>query len=74
MIDTMLGKGPDALLSTLQTVPVKGRIRVPGWTGADPNNYRLGWDLGYTWHEPLLEGGERIVNHIRPSNGVAIGR
>ena len=40
---------------------LKGRIRLPNWQGPDPNNYRLGWDLRYTWHEPLPEGGERIM-------------
>jgi hypothetical protein len=57
----MVEKGQDALLSQLQKVPVKGRIRIPGWMGPDPNNYRLGWDLRYTWHEPLPDGGERMV-------------
>jgi len=54
-------KGQDALLSAVQKQPVKGRIRIPGWTGSDPNNYRLGWDLRYAWHEPLPEGGQRMV-------------
>jgi len=54
-------KGQDDLLRALQKVPVKGRIRIPGWTGPDPQNYRLGWNLRYAWHEPLPEGGERIV-------------
>jgi len=60
LLDTV-PKGQDALLSALQKQSVKGRIRIPGWTGPDPNNYRLGWDLRYTWHEPLPEGGERMV-------------
>ena len=54
-------KGQDDLIKALQKVPVKGRINIPGWTGPDPQNYRLGWDLRYAWHEPLPEGGERIV-------------
>jgi len=61
LIAAMVEKGQDALLSQLQKVPVKGRIRIPGWMGPDPNNYQLGWDLRYTWHEPLPEGGERMV-------------
>ena len=61
LITTMTDKGQDALLSRLRKVPVKGRIRIPGWTGPDPNNYRLGWNLRYTWHEPLPEGGERLM-------------
>ena len=54
-------QGQDKLLRALQKVPVKGRVRIPGWTGPDPQNYRLGWNLRYAWHEPLPEGGERIV-------------
>jgi hypothetical protein len=54
-------KGQDTLLRELQKLPVKGRVRIPGWTGPDPQNYRLGWNLQYAWHETLPEGGERIV-------------
>jgi hypothetical protein len=54
-------KGQDDLVRALQKQSVKGRINIPGWTGPDPQNYRLGWDLRYAWHEPLEEGGERIV-------------
>ena len=54
-------KGQDALLRALQKAPVKGRIRLPNFPGKDPQNYRLGWNLRYAWHEPLDEGGERIV-------------
>ena len=54
-------KGQDELLRALQKLPVKGRIRIPGWTGPDPQNYRLGWNLQYAWHEMLPEGGERLV-------------
>ena len=60
LLQTVL-KGQDDLVRALQKVPVKGRINIPGWTGPDPQNYRLGWDLRYAWHEPLPEGGERIV-------------
>jgi hypothetical protein len=54
-------KGQDDLVRALQKAPVKGRINLPGWTGPDPQNYRLGWDLRYAWHEALADGGERIV-------------
>ena len=54
-------KGQDDLVRALQKAPVKGRINIPGWQGPDPQNYRLGWDLRYAWHEPLEDGGERIV-------------
>jgi hypothetical protein len=54
-------KGQDALLRALQKLPAKGRVRIPGWTGPDPQNYRLGWNLQYARHEPLAEGGDRIV-------------
>jgi hypothetical protein len=61
LIETMIGKGQNALLSALQKVPVKGRISLPNWQGPDPQNYRLGWNLRYTWHDALPDGGERIV-------------
>jgi hypothetical protein len=54
-------KGQDDLVRALEKLPVKGRINIPGWMGPDPQNYRLGWDLRYAWHEALPEGGERIV-------------
>ena len=54
-------KGQDDLVRALQKAPVKGRINIPGWMGPDPQNYRLGWDLRYAWHELLPDGGERIV-------------
>jgi hypothetical protein len=54
-------KGQDDLVRALQRLPTKGRINIPGWSGPDPQNYRLGWDLKYAWHEPLPDGGERIV-------------
>jgi hypothetical protein len=60
-IAAMADKGQNELLKLLERAPVKGRIRIPGWQGPDPNNYRLGWNLRYTWHEPLAEGGQRFV-------------
>lgn len=61
LLETVMAKGQDKLLSELQKAPVKGRIRIPGWTGADPNNYRTGWNLRYAWHEPLPDGQEKVV-------------
>jgi len=61
LISTFLDKGQDALLSALQKERSHGRISLPNWTGPDPQNYRLGWDLRYTAHDPLPDGGERIV-------------
>jgi hypothetical protein len=61
LISTMLEKGQDDLLKALQKERSKGRISIPGWTGADPQNYRLGWDLRYTHRDTLPDGGERIV-------------
>jgi len=61
LIDTMAASGQDALLKKMQKIPIKGRIRIPGWVGPDPNNYRLGWDLRYAWRAPLEDGGTRLV-------------
>jgi hypothetical protein len=61
LITTMAEKGQNALLSAMRKESIKGRIRIPGWQGPDPQNYRLGWDLRYAWHDSLPEGGERIV-------------
>jgi hypothetical protein len=61
LITTMVDKGHDALVEEMRKAPVNGRIRIPSWSGPDPQNYRLGWDLHYTWHEALADGGERIV-------------
>jgi len=54
-------KGQDNLLKAMSKEKPKGIIRIPGWQGPDPQNYKLGWDLRYTWHDALPEGGERIV-------------
>jgi hypothetical protein len=61
LITTMVEKGQDALLDRLKRVPVKGKVRIPGWKGPDPNNYRIGWDLRYTFRDPLPDGGQRFV-------------
>ena len=36
LLETVAAKGQDKLLSELQKAPVKGRIRIPGWTGVSP--------------------------------------
>src|SRR4051812_49182824 len=41
LIDTMTTGGQNALLKKMEKLPIKGRIRIPGWVGPDPNNYRL---------------------------------
>jgi hypothetical protein len=61
VIETMVDKGPNELLSLLQDLPAKGRMRFPNYMGPDPSNWRLGWDVKYTWTTPLPEGGHRIV-------------
>jgi hypothetical protein len=61
LISTFLDKGQDALLSAMQKEKSVGRMSMPNWQGPDPQNYRLGWDIRYAAHEPLPEGGERIV-------------
>jgi hypothetical protein len=61
LLKTVADKGQSSLLSTLQKQSVKGRIRIPGWNGPDPQNYRTGWNLRYAWHEPLPNGGEKVV-------------
>ena len=52
LIATMLEKGPDALLKAFQDMPSHGRMRGPTWTGPDPLNVRLGWDLKYACDLP----------------------
>jgi hypothetical protein len=61
LIETMVSKGPNALLNALQDQKPTGRMNIPGWTGADPHNVRLGWELRYAWQTPDPEGGRRIV-------------
>jgi hypothetical protein len=61
VISTMVEKGPNELLNVLQDMPSHGRMRFPNYMGRDPNNWRLGWDLRYTWNTPLPEGGNRII-------------
>ena len=61
LIDTLLEKGQDALLSAIQKSKSKGRLRFPTWRGPDPHQALLGWDLRYAWHVPLPEGAHQIV-------------
>jgi hypothetical protein len=61
VITTMVEQGQDKLLNLLRDLPAKGRFRLPNYMGPDPNNWRLGWDLRYTWTTPLPEGGHRII-------------
>jgi hypothetical protein len=61
LISTMLEKNADALLRELQRQPSHGRFSIPGLTGPDPHQLRLGHDLRYTWQTPLPDGGRRIV-------------
>jgi hypothetical protein len=61
LITTFYDKKQDGLLSALQKVPVKGRINIPGRTGPDPQQTRLGWDLRYAMQQPGEDGGRRIV-------------
>lgn len=61
LVAAMQEKGPDGLLAALQKMPSHGRMRVPSWTGPDPLNIRLGWDLRYAWREKNPDGGDRIV-------------
>jgi len=61
LITTAVEKGQDTLLRELQKQPKRGRIWAPQWSGPDPYNARLGWDLRYTQQEPTAEGGRRVV-------------
>jgi hypothetical protein len=61
LIETMISKGGDALLRELQRSPSHGRFRIPGLTGPDPHQLRLGYDLRYAWQTPQPDGGRRIV-------------
>ena len=60
LLSTAVEKGQDALLRELQRMPDHGRISIPGWTGPDPHNARLGWTLHYAFATPGDDGGLRI--------------
>jgi hypothetical protein len=61
LVAAMVDKGQDGLLDVLRKAPIIGRIRIPGWQGPDPQNYRLGWDLRYARDEKLPDGGDRMT-------------
>jgi hypothetical protein len=61
LLTTAVEKGQDALLRELQRMPDHGRMSIPGWTGPDPHNARLGWPLHYAWMTPGEDGGHRIA-------------
>ena len=61
LLTTAVEKGPDQLLRALQRMPNHGKISIPGWTGPDPHNARLGWTLHYAFNTPADEGGQRIT-------------
>lgn len=61
LISAMVDKGEDALLSALQKAKVRGRWNIPGFTGPDIHQLRLGHDIRYTRQTPLPDGGKRII-------------
>jgi hypothetical protein len=60
LLKTAVEKNQDALLRALQKMPNHGKISIPGWTGPDPHNARLGWVLHYAYVTPGEDGGYRI--------------
>lgn len=60
LIGTAVEKGQNTLLRELQRMKDHGRISIPGWTGPDPHNARLGWTLHYAYATPGDDGGWRI--------------
>jgi hypothetical protein len=60
LIATAVEKRQDDLLRALQRMPNHGRMSIPGWTGADPHNARLGWELHYAFATKGEDGGLRI--------------
>jgi hypothetical protein len=61
LLSTVVENKPDRLMDALLDLPSHGRMRIPGHTGPDPMKVVLGWDLHYAWHQPLDEGGHRIM-------------
>ncbi len=61
LIGTFMESGQDPLLRALQRMPDHGRMRIPGWQGADPHQVRLGWTLRYAWNTQLPDGGQQII-------------
>jgi hypothetical protein len=52
LMATMVSKGPEKLLDTLQDLPAVGHFGAPG---------NLSWDLHFARKMPLPDGGERVV-------------
>jgi hypothetical protein len=52
LLQTLLDKGPEKLLTVLQSAPKVGFIR---------QTSSIGWDLHYAHHNRLPDGGERVV-------------
>jgi len=52
LIKTLMDKGPEKLLETLQDLPRVGYFRTPN---------SIGYDLHYARKNPLPDGGERVV-------------
>jgi hypothetical protein len=52
LIKTLIDKGPEKLLDTLQKMPRAGSIRTPN---------SIGYDLHYARKMPLDEGGDQII-------------
>ncbi len=52
LLNVLMEKGPEKLLDTLQSMPRVGYFRTPN---------TLGYDLHYARHQPLPDGGERVV-------------
>src|SRR5438874_10110441 len=52
LLSTLLDKGPEKLLDTLQDMPRVGYFRTPN---------SIGYDLHYAHRNPLPDGGERVV-------------
>jgi len=52
LIKTLMDKGPEKLLETLQDLPRVGYFRTPN---------SIGYDLHYARKNPLADGGERVV-------------
>ena len=61
IINALVEKGDDGLLSALQKARAVGRWNIPGYVGPDIHQLRLGHDLHYAWQTPLPDGGKRIV-------------
>jgi hypothetical protein len=52
LITTLREKGPEKLLDVLRDMPKVGYIR---------RTTSIGWDLHYAHHDPLPDGGERVI-------------